>query len=97
MKILGYLLMALAVVLPAAGVWAFIANNRLSNPKDFAGLTMISLFIFVTMSTMGLIILASSKAIELEAGFLRWLAGATVAEVAGISAIIVKAYFSSSK
>jgi hypothetical protein len=89
----GYLVMAASVIIPGAGVWSFISRNHLNDPKDFAGLTMITLFIFVTMSTIGLIVLSASNAIALDVSFLKWLGGATVAEVAGICTIIVKAYF----
>ncbi|MEG9437209.1 hypothetical protein JAO29_13705 [Edaphobacter sp. HDX4] len=97
MKILGYFLMVASVLIPTIGVWVFIATNRLSTPQQFVGLTMVALFIFVTVATIGLIVLAAIKAIQLDSGFLKWLGGATVAEVAGICTIIVKAYFGDHK
>ena len=93
MKQLGYFLMGAAVLIPTAGVSVFLVRNGLGDPKDFISLALVALFMFVTVSTMGLIVLASSKAIELEPGFLRWLAGATIAEVAGMCTLILKALY----
>lgn len=97
MKYLGYYLMIVSVVVPTIGAWVFIAQNRLDTPQEFTGMTMVALFMFVTVSTVGLIVLAASKEIELDPSFLKWLAGATIAEVAGICTIIVKAYFNTAK
>ena len=97
MKILGYCLMAVSVLVPTVGVWVFIVQNRIGTPQEFVGLTMVALFMFVTVSTMGLIVLASDGALKLDPSFLKWLGGVTIAEVAGICTLIVKAYFSSAK
>ena len=89
----GYVIMGAAFVLPFVGVWTFIAKNHLNTPEEFVSLTVISLFIFVTMSTIGLIVLGSSGELQISEAFLKWLAGATIAEVAGMCGIIIKAYF----
>jgi hypothetical protein len=95
MKIIGYIFMIAGVFASLGGGWSFIAFNKKSDPKEFIGITMVALFIFVTTSTMGLIVLATCNPpqITLDASFLKWLGGATIAEVAGIVTLIVKAYF----
>lgn len=89
----GYVIMAAAFVLPFCGVSFFMFWNHIGDPKVFVSLAMICLFVFVTMSTIGLIVLGSAGELNISEDFLKWLAGATIAEVAGIVLIIVKAYF----
>ncbi len=90
----GYYLMAASVLLPGTGVWVFITKNKIHSVEEFTGLAMIGLFIFVTMATIGLIVLGSKGELQIDSTFLKYMAGATVAEVAGMCAIIIKAYFS---
>jgi hypothetical protein len=89
----GYLIMGAAFIMPFVGIWTFISLNKISRPDEFMAVTMMGLFIFVTMSTVGLIVLASSGELNIDTAFLKWLAGATIAEVAGMCTIIVRAYF----
>jgi hypothetical protein len=89
----GYIVMAAAFVLPFIGVFFFMFHNGITRPEDFISLTLVCLFIFVTMSTVGLIVLASSGELQMDPSFLKWLAGATIAEVAGMCTIILKSYF----
>jgi len=93
--LVGYIILGASILVPFAGVWVFIQDNKLRTAQDFTALTMVGLFIFVTMATIGLIVLSSNKTLSIDPAFLKYLAGATIAEVAGMCTIIVKAYFSS--
>jgi hypothetical protein len=82
----------LALILAGNGA-VFIASNKISDPKVFIAITLTSLFVLATTSTMAIIILWGAKLLTLDQAFVKWLGGATVAEVAGILTIIINYYF----
>jgi hypothetical protein len=91
---LAIVLIGVVLLILAANGFIFMWTNRINDPKDFIAITLTSLFVLVTTSTMAIILLWGAKVLELDAGFMKWLGGATVAEVAGILTIIVNYYFS---
>ncbi len=99
MKVIGYVFMIASVAASLGGAWVFISTNKKSNPKDFVGVTMVALFIFVTTATVGLIVLSTCDppVMKIDSWLVKGLMAATVAEVAGICTLIVKAYFPAGK
>ena len=87
------LVMLVVALIPSGGVMVFIGKNRISDAAVFIALTIVCIFAFVTVCTMGLIVLNAASVIELDKDFMRWLGGATVGEVAGMLLIVVRYYF----
>jgi hypothetical protein len=93
---LAIVLIGVVLVILAANGFVFIALNHISDPKDFIALTLTSLFVLTTTSTLAIIILWGAQLLKLDTAFVKWLGGATVAEVAGILTIIINYYFKKS-
>jgi len=90
---IAMLLIGVVLMILAANGFVFIASNKISDPKDFIAITLTSLFVLTTTSTLAIIILWGASLLKLDLGFVKWLGGATVAEVAGILTIIINYYF----
>ena len=90
---IAMLLIGVVLMILAANGFVFIASNKISDPKDFIAITLTSLFVLTTTSTLAIIILWGASLLKLDLGFVKWLGGATVAEVAGILSIIINYYF----
>jgi hypothetical protein len=90
---IAMLLIGVVLLILALNGFVFISKNKISDPKDFIAITLTSLFVLTTTSTLAIIILWGAKLLTLDTAFVKWLGGATVAEVAGILTIIVNYYF----
>ena len=89
----GYALVIAVLVILAANGFLFIFWNHITDPKVFIAITLVSLFVLATTTTLAIIFLWGAGILKFESGFINWLGGATVAEVAGILTIIINFYF----
>jgi hypothetical protein len=90
---LGFILIGAVLVVLAANGFIFMWFNQIKDPGVFIAITLTSLFVLATTTTFSIIILWGSGQLTLDVAFVKWLGGATVAEVAGILTIIVNYYF----
>ena len=89
----AYSLIIIVLLILAANGFLFIFWNHISDPRVFISITLTSLFVLATTTTLAIIFLWGAKILDFDPSFVHWLGGATVAEVAGILAIIINFYF----
>lgn len=71
----------------------FMMSNRINDLRTWLALALTDTFVVCTLTTLALIIAAGTKQMNFEEGFLKWLGGATIAEVAGIVLIVFRFFF----
>lgn len=87
-------LIALGLIVPSAFALTFVIQNKLSDPRAYVALALITLFSFAVVATFGIIIAQGLARLTLATSLLNWLGAATIGEIAGMLHIIIKAYFS---
>ncbi len=90
---LGFILIGVVLIILAANGFIFMWTTKATDPGVFIAITLTSLFVLATTTTFAIILLWGSGQLTLDVAFVKWLGGATVAEVAGILTIIVNFYF----
>jgi hypothetical protein len=88
-----YFLIAFTVIIVTVFSAVFMMLNKIDDLRTWLALALTDTFVICTITTLALIIAAGTNAMTFEAGFLRWLGGATIAEVAGIVAIVFRFFF----
>lgn len=76
-------------MLPLLAIWILVRSMPFEI-HNFIALTLVGTFLFVVVETFAVIILWGFRQIDLPQTFVRWLGGATIAEVAILLAIVVK-------
>jgi len=93
-KLFPYILTLSAFVVVTVFSAVFMMSNKISDLRTWLALALTDTFIVCCIATMSIIIAAGNKTMSFEYSFLRWLGGATIAEVAGIVLIVYKFFFS---
>lgn len=82
--------------LPLIVGWLFL-RQRQFNLQEFVAVSIFGIYAFAVIVTFAIILLWGFKRLELSEAFVKWLGGATVAEVAGMVLCVVKYLFPSGK
>ena len=85
-------LMLLFGCLVVGASWVYVIVIR-ATPQDAITWILLGLFCFVVVETLGTILLWGMRIVGLPEKFVKWLAVATVGEVAALLAIVVKHFF----
>ena len=73
----------------------FMMSNKISDLRTWLALALTGTFIVCCIGTLALIIGYGAGTMTFTTGFLQWLGGVTIAEVAGIVAIVFNFFFKS--
>ena len=88
-----YVLTAVAFLVVTTFSAFFMISNRISDLRTWLALSLTATFIVCCIATLALIIGSGNGTMTFEPSLLRWLGGATIAEVAGIVLIVYRFFF----
>lgn len=88
-----YLLTSAAFVVVTVCSAVFMMSNRISDLRTWLALALTATFIVCCIGTLALIIGIGNETMRIDVSLLRWLGGATIAEVAGIVLIVFQFFF----
>jgi hypothetical protein len=88
-----YVLTSLAFVVVTLFSAIFMMSNKISDLRTWLALALTATFIVCCIATMALIIGSGNGTMTFDPSFLKWLGGATIAEVAGIVLIVFRFFF----
>jgi hypothetical protein len=71
----------------------FMLSNKIADLRTWLALALTATFIVCCIATLALIIGTGNGTMTFDASLLRWLGGATIAEVAGIVLIVYRFFF----
>ncbi|GAC1418675.1 MAG: hypothetical protein NVSMB62_10640 [Acidobacteriaceae bacterium] len=92
-QLFPFLLISFTVLVVTLFSAIFMMSNKIDDLRTWLALALTDTFIVCTLTTLALIIAAGTDTMEFKEDFLRWLGGATVAEVAGIVLIVFRFFF----
>lgn len=87
---IGIGLLVFAAIFPSAVILWWGRPGALS---DFVTLVILWIYMFAVISTFAIILLWGLGRLDLPAGFMKWLGGATVGEIAGLLLFALKHVF----
>ena len=87
-----------ALAILSFGLLPFVAGysflwRRTFNLQEVEAITLFATFWFAVIETFAIIVLSGMRKLYYEQGFLKWMAGITVGELAGLVYYIVKSTF----
>jgi hypothetical protein len=88
-----YLLTAAAFLIVTVFSAVFMLSNSISDLRTWLALALTDTFIVCCVATVSLIIGNGNGTMKFADSFLKWLGGATIAEVAGIVLIVFRFFF----
>jgi hypothetical protein len=88
-----YALVGVTLAIVAVFSAVFMLSNRISDLRTWLALSLTATFIVLCVGTFALIVAFGGKTMTFEPGFLNWLGGVTIAEVAGIVGIVFNFFF----
>ena len=71
----------------------FMMSNKIADLRTWLALALTATFIVCCIGTLALIIGIGNETMKIDVTLLRWLGGATIAEVAGIVLIVFQFFF----
>lgn len=90
-----YALTAAAFLVVSTYSAIFMMSNKISDLRTWLALALTATFIVCCVGTLSLIIGYGAGTMNFETGFLKYLGGVTIAEVAGIVLIVFNFFFKS--
>jgi hypothetical protein len=88
-----YVLTSFALLVVTIFSADFMMSNKISDLRTWLALALTGTFIVCCVATMSLIIGSGNGTMTFDPSFLKWLGGATIAEVAGIVLIVFHFFF----
>lgn len=88
-----YLLTTSAFVIVTVFSAVFMLSNHITDLRTWLALALTATFIVCCIATLAILIGSSNGTMKIEESLLRWLGGATIAEVAGIVLIVFRFFF----
>jgi hypothetical protein len=73
----------------------FMMSNKIDDLRTWLALALTATFILCCCTTLSLIIGTANKTMEIDKDMIKWLGGASIAEVAGIVTIVFNFFFKS--
>ena len=89
-----YILMIAAFLVVTVFAAVFMMSNKIDDLRTWLALALTATFIVCCIGTLALIIGTGNETMKFSDSLLRWLGGATIAEVAGIVLIVFRFFFS---
>ena len=91
-----YVLTSAAFIVVTVFSAVFMMSNKISDLRTWLALALTATFIVCCIASLALIIGLGNGTMQIDASLLKWLGGATIAEVAGIVLIVYRFFFSAS-
>jgi hypothetical protein len=88
-----YILTSAAFVIVTVCSAVFMTSNKISDLRTWLALALTATFIVCCIATLALVIGYGNGTMKFEESLLKWLGGATIAEVAGIVLIVFRFFF----
>jgi TRAP-type C4-dicarboxylate transport system permease small subunit len=88
-----YVLTSTALLIVTVFSAVFMMSNKIKDLRTWLALALTGTFIVLCIGTFSLIIANGGGTMTFQADFLKWLGGATIAEVAGIVLIVFRFFF----
>lgn len=92
-RLFPFLLIGFTVLVVTIFSAIFMMSNKIDDLRTWLALALTDTFVVCTLTTLALIIAAGTNTMTFNEDFLRWLGGATIAEVAGIVLIVFRFFF----
>lgn len=87
---LGLLVLAILIPVLALGWW-----GRPATFAEFTSMIFLGIYMFAVIATFAIIILWGLGRLDIPDSFMKWLGGATIGEIVGLLAYVLKQIFSS--
>jgi len=92
-----YCMIGFALVVVTVFSAIFMLSNKIADLRTWLALSLTATFIACCIATMAVIIGNGNGTMKFEASLLKWLGGATIAEVAGIVIIVFRFFFNTTE
>jgi len=88
-----YLLTVSSLIIVTVFSAIFMMSNKINDLRTWLALALTGTFIVLCVGTFSLIIASGGRTMTFQPDFLKWLGGATIAEVEGIVLIVFRFFF----